>query len=603
MSSDRQTERIYQLCPASIKTGALLHKMHAARCSAHHTPQLVRNLLVEPVHDKLDLARVSNGDVSEVVTQLHDNLGAVGAVGAPVGQAALASVRATLVRVEGLGEVGPVGGHLLTDIIVDVGEGVGVGVGVESVQGVHDLGLVEGTLGLARGSVGPVVGVEVGLGGLVPVGGVGPGADEGGVTGGGVPGTVGGGGVVVGRVELDVAVEEVTVLQGSVVEVFVDGVVGGGGGAGLVLGVTGDDGDVVGRAVDEGLEVGGGKDVVVQDGLEDQGVACGESSNPPDPGVVDTVLRADEEVLHGELTQLGDAGDVVLAHVGFTVGNGGRHVDVGSGQTGEQGVVGVADTRLGDSTVEVAGEERAVDGVVDLGRTEGLTSDGHTVRVTTEVGDVLLDPLENLQLIQDTIVARSVVAGGSKTLSVELGEGEVAEGIVTAVEGDEDNILHGHTTTVPPGIITGLVGTLVPNNDRELGVGRGSIGPEVQAEAVLADISLVVAGTRRAERGGVQCLVPGLTGLGRLPAVLVASVGSEGDTQESGDIGLGGAEVLLENSLVGEVLEALNRTVVCLDNLIPKLGLGDSSAQGHRGEALGSERGHAGECKKSGMEG
>lgn len=115
----------------------------------------------------------------------------------------------------------------------------------------------------------PVVCVERGGGGLVPLCCVGPGADEGGVAGCCVPGSIGRGVCAVGWVEFEVGGREVAVFQGAVFVVFGDGVIGGGHRAGFVFRVACDDWDVVGRAVVKGVDVFRGEDVVVEHGLED----------------------------------------------------------------------------------------------------------------------------------------------------------------------------------------------------------------------------------------------------------------------------------------------------------------------------------------------
>lgn len=145
---------------------------------------------MEPLHNELHLSLLGNGDVSKRIAELHDNLGTIGAVGAPARQRAAASVRSTLVGIERLCKVSPVGRHLLLDGIILLGERVSIGIGVESIQCIHNFRLVEGTLVLAWWGVGPVVGVERGGGGLVPVGGVGPGANEGGIAGSCVPSSI-----------------------------------------------------------------------------------------------------------------------------------------------------------------------------------------------------------------------------------------------------------------------------------------------------------------------------------------------------------------------------------------------------------------------------
>lgn len=276
-----------------------------------------------------------------------------------------------------------------------------------------------------------------------------------------------------------------------------------------------------------------------------------------------------------------------------TVGDSRGHVHVRSSETSQEGIIGVSDTGLRDATVEVTLKKRGVYGVVDLGGAKRLTRDNHAVWVTTELGDVLLHPFEDFELVEDTIVTGGAMAGSLVALFIQLRMREVSECIVAAVEGDEDNVLEGHATTIPPGVVAALVRALVPHHDWESGIRRAGVGPEVQTQTVLADVGAVPTRTRRAKRGGFQCFVPWLAGLRWLPAILVASIGSEGNAQKRGHVGFGDVEEFLEGRLV-EVLEALHGTVICLDNFVPQLGLGDCSAQDSRDKAFSHKGGHAG---------
>ena len=178
------------------------------------------------VHDKVYLSRVRNGHISKVVTKLHDDPSTIGVVRRPLGQRALPVIGATEVRVEGLCKVCPVRRNLFLDLVVDRSERVGVSVSVESVGRIHDLGLVESALVLAWGRVGPVVGVKVRRCGLVPVDSVGPRAHKGHIACGGVPGLVGNGLVIVVRVQLEVTLCKVAILERTVVFVLLHSIVG-----------------------------------------------------------------------------------------------------------------------------------------------------------------------------------------------------------------------------------------------------------------------------------------------------------------------------------------------------------------------------------------
>lgn len=534
---------------------------------------------------ELDLVVVlGQGPVLERITKTHDNPG--GAVlGRPVGQlGGRVLVRVARVGVARLGEVGPVGRDDALDVVVVVGERVGGAVGVERVEHVHDLALVEGALVLSRGRVVPVVGPDgrgrVGHGD--PVAGVGPLRDEALVPCLRVPGLVGQRGGVARGVQREVVVAEVAELDRLPVVDLVDGVGVGGGGTVLILGASGDEGHVVGGARQQLLNVLLGQNVVVQHRLEDQRVVGVEGSDPRDIVGANTVLVTLVEGLERQLTHTGDGGAVVVGGVVLTVDEGTAHVDVRGGQAGDPRDVRVVDTRLGDGTDEETTEQGAVDGVVDLGRAERLAHDGDAVGVTAKVGNVLLDPLQGGAVVEHTVVAGGVVAVLGERLGVQVGVGQVAERIVTAVEAHEDDIvLLGHATTVPPGVVAGLVATLVPDDNGQLVAGGVGAGPDVQVEAVLAGALGGRAGARGPEAVGDESLVPWLAGLGSLPAVLVGSGGGEGDTEESSDIALRDTEEGLELGLVGEVLEALDGTVGSLDSLVVQ----DSMAGGHEGRS------------------
>lgn len=150
--------------------------------------------------------------------------------------------------------------------------------------------------------------------------------------------------------------------------------------------------------------------------------------------------------------------------------------------------------------------------------TEGLTHDGDAVGVTTEVGNVVLDPLQGGAVVEHTVVAGGGVAIFGEGLGVQVQVGQVAEGIVTAAEGDQDDIvLLGHTDTVLPGDVAGLVTVLVPNDNGQLVSGEVGAGPDVEVQAVLAGARGVLARASGTKRIGNEGFVPWLAGLGSLP--------------------------------------------------------------------------------------
>lgn len=135
-----------------------------------------------------------------------------------------------------------------------------------------------------------------------------------------------------------------------------------------------------------------------------------------------------------------------------------RHVDVRSRQSTDPGVGRVVNTGLRDTTGKETLEQGTVHGVVDLGGAKGLAHDGDTVWVTTKVGNVGLHPLQRGLVVEDAPVTGRIVSVESELLGVQVRVGQVAKGIVTTVEGhDNDVVLQSHTTTVPPRVVGGLV--------------------------------------------------------------------------------------------------------------------------------------------------
>lgn len=71
--------------------------------------------------------------------------------------------------------------------------------------------------------------------------------------------------------------------------------------------------------------------------------------------------------------------------------------------------------------MSVAGEERVVHCVKDLREAKRLTNDGKTIRIITGVLNGRIHPLEHVQMVWDTVVARSLVASSVVVLLIGIG--------------------------------------------------------------------------------------------------------------------------------------------------------------------------------------
>ena len=114
-----------------------------------------------------------------------------------------------------------------------------------------------------------------------------------------------------------------------------------------------------------------------------------------------------------------------------------------------------------------------------------LTEDGHVVGVATELCDVLLDPLQGFNLVEDTIVARHLV----RTLGSQIWMAEETEDAQTVVDGNEHNVLCAPLLSVELWLRTkalAITTTMNPKGNRQFlaGIAR-SLCPYVQVQAVL----------------------------------------------------------------------------------------------------------------------
>ena len=129
------------------------------------------------------------------------------------------------------------------------------------------------------------------------------------------------------------------------------------------------------------------------------------------------------------------------------------------------------------------------DYVAHFGAAAGLAHDGHVAGVAAEVRDVVMDPLQGRDEVQDTYVAGVLEV---RTRRGEVGE---AEGVEPMVHAHEDDVAAaGEVRPVIAVLLDAVAGgkaaTVHPHKDRALlSVRRRS--PHVQVQAVFADIEVV----------------------------------------------------------------------------------------------------------------
>src|SRR5208337_28464 len=118
-----------------------------------------------------------------------------------------------------------------------------------------------------------------------------------------------------------------------------------------------------------------------------------------------------------------------------------------------------------------------------------LPEDGHPGRVAAERPDVPLDPLQGCDLVEDTVIARTVVRG----LVVQLGMGKEAESAHAVIGRDDDNPVlckggpvidrhrakRGYLPECP---------AIEEDHDRQLVTGTLCRGPDIEVQAVLARV-------------------------------------------------------------------------------------------------------------------
>lgn len=174
----------------------------------------------------------------------------------------------------------------------------------------------------------------------------------------------------------------------------------------------------------------------------------------------------------------------------------------------------------------------------------GLAEDGDPAGIAAERPDVVADPLQGGDLVQ-----QAPVGGG-------VGEGPVTEDAEAVVEGDEHDPVAGEGRAVVDrhgGRSPGQGPAVDPDHDGQPGTGVRGGGPHVEVQAALAgDLRIGQQrgegrrvghlGGRRTEGAGVAYAVPGLGGRGRREAQGADGRGGVRDAPEDGGaVGAGAA--------------------------------------------------------------
>lgn len=107
-------------------------------------------------------------------------------------------------------------------------------------------------------------------------------------------------------------------------------------------------------------------------------------------------------------------------------------------------------------------------------------------------------------MVQYTVDSRRAVPVLSLGLGIQLWVRQVTKSVVAAVEGNGDNTLQSQAAAIPPSVVAGLVTALIPYQYGKLLVCRGGIGPNIQAQAVLAVCGGAVSGRAWALKGREQ---------------------------------------------------------------------------------------------------
>ena len=325
--------------------------------------------------------------------------------------------------------------------------------------------------------------------------------------------------------------------------------------AGIIQRVADHIGHLRQRTVDAGLVEALGEHVAVDIRTDGHG---GEDAALAGDGGVDAAERVDRLGGGGaHFLQVGQVRPVHHLFDGFLrIGEGG----VLLGREGRaarehrlRGLARIHETAAAhdDGLVEEAlGQRRGAQELHAAG-TGALAENHHVVRIAAELGDVFLDPFQDLDLVQGAPVAGGVL----RILGRDLRMGEEAERAHAVVESHQDDILRAPVLAVELRLgapAFAEAATEDPHGHGELLVHlAGRLGPDVQVEAILAvggfvaitPLRGVAAGiVGRLERRMIEFVadlhaLPGDDGLRRAPAVLAQRRSGVRDAAEDGDAG------------------------------------------------------------------
>ena len=188
----------------------------------------------------------------------------------------------------------------------------------------------------------------------------------------------------------------------------------------------------------------------------------------------------------------------------------------------------------------------------DLGAAAGLADYGDVARIASEVGNIVMDPLESSDYVE-----HADIAGMQVFLPSYRREIGISESVQTVVDRAEHYIavlrqVLAAVAVLLDGVAAGETATMQPYDDRAL-AGVQVRRPDVQAEAVLAEEVIVPGiheessrlrlagvtdhlGRRLAVIVGIAYAFPRLRLLRRHETVLAAGRGSVGDALELVDV-------------------------------------------------------------------
>ena len=177
-----------------------------------------------------------------------------------------------------------------------------------------------------------------------------------------------------------------------------------------------------------------------------------------------------------------------------------------------------------------------------------LAHNGHIVGIAAELGDIALDPFKRLDPVQHSIVSRSSTC----RLSRQFGMSKETKNTDTIVDADIDHILTGHQFAVingAGGAAAVEAAAMNVNNDRTSFFNRTGLGPDVQGQAVFGQFGIgnkffrigfrrdrIALHSRIAILSTSQNSAPAFRSLGSLPAQFTNRSGSIGNPLPHGNL-------------------------------------------------------------------